>query len=252
MVALIRGFARHRRHIGNFWVDMTRTTLYILLPLSTLFALLLVGQGVVQNFSAYKDVTTVEPLTYEQPKTDAAGQPLKDEKGNPVLETLTTHTQTLPWARWPRRRPSSSWAPTAAASSTSIRRIRSRTRRRLTNFFEMLAILLIPAALCYTFGRMVGDTRQGWAVLAAMIILFVRALRDLPCTSRTATRSSPRSASTRRRVRCKPGGNMEGKETRFGMAASALLATATTAASNGASTRCTIRSRRWAGWCRCC
>ena len=97
VIALIRGFIRHTaQSIGNFWTDVTRSTLYILLPLSVLLALLLAGQGVVQNFSTYKEVQLVETLAYQAPKADAAGNPLKDASGNPVLESLTTQKQTLP------------------------------------------------------------------------------------------------------------------------------------------------------------
>jgi len=96
-IVLIRGLARHSvQTIGNVWADLTRSTLYILLPLALLLALALVSQGVLENFSPYKEITTVEPLTYQQPKTDASGNPLKDASGNQVQETVTSHTQTLP------------------------------------------------------------------------------------------------------------------------------------------------------------
>src|ERR1700689_1899475 len=96
-IALIRGFARHgMKTIGNFWVDLTRCTLYLLLPLSLVLAIVLASQGVVQNFAAYKDAATVETLTYQNPKTDAAGHPIVDAAGNPGTETATTSTQTLP------------------------------------------------------------------------------------------------------------------------------------------------------------
>src|SRR5437667_9932944 len=96
-IALIRGFTRHTvKAIGNFWVDITRATLYVLLPLSAVLAIVLVGQGVIQNFDAYKDATTIEKLTYDNPKIDAAGNPLKDPAGNPITESATTQTQTLP------------------------------------------------------------------------------------------------------------------------------------------------------------
>ena len=200
-----------------------------------MLALVLVCQGVVQTFSAYQTVPLVESVEYDNPKLDAAGQPLKDEKGNPVTEKATQKEQVdRGRARPPRRSRSSSSAPTAAASSTSTRRTRSRTRRRSSNFLEVLAILLIPAALCYTFGRMVGDTRQGWAILAAMTIVFVVAARGVRRRGAgRQSRCSRSSASTRRRPRLQAGGNMEGKETRFGIVNSALWATATTAASNG-------------------
>ncbi|HTN93785.1 MAG TPA: potassium-transporting ATPase subunit KdpA, partial [Gallionella sp.] len=174
LVALIRGFARHTMEtIGNFWVDMTRSTLYILLPLATVLALALVSQGVVQNFSAYQTVPTVETITYDTPKMDAAGNPVKDAAGNPVTEKATTKEQTLPLG--------------PAASQIAIKQLGTNgggffnvnsahpyeNPTPFSNFLTMLAILLIPAALCYTFGSMAGDTRQGWAFLVAMTILFV-------------------------------------------------------------------------------
>ena len=174
--ALIRGFARHSMQtIGNFWADLYRVTVYLLLPLSFIFALVLVSQGVVQNFSAYQDVATIEPTTYEAPKLDAAGQPVKDAAGNPVNETLTVTRQTLPMG--------------PAASQIAIKQLGTNgggffnvnsahpfeNPTPLSNFLQVLAILLIPAALCYTFGKAVGDTRQGWAVLAAMTVIFVGA-----------------------------------------------------------------------------
>ena len=234
-IVLIRGLARHSvQTIGNLWSDLTRTTLYVLLPLALVLALALVSQGVLQNFSSYKEVTTVEPLTYQQPQTDAAGNPVKDAAGNPLQETLTTHAQTLPMG--------------PIASQESIKELGTNgggfvnansahpyeNPTALSNLLEMLAILVIPAALTYTFGRMIGDTRQGWAVLAAMVILFVSLLS---VAAYNEQRGNPlltglgvdQSASA-----TQAGGNMEGKETRFGVAASALFATVTTATSCGA------------------
>jgi len=234
-IALIRGLARHSaRTIGNLWVDLTRATLYVLLPLALLLAVALASQGVIQNFSSYQDVSLVETLTYQQPKTDAAGNPVKDAAGNPVQETLTTHTQTLPMG--------------PIASQESIKELGTNgggfvnansahpyeNPTALTNLLEMLAILAIPAALTYTFGRMVGDTRQGWAVLAAMVILFVSLLAVAEYNEQ---RGNPQLAGLgvdQAASATQAGGNMEGKETRFGIAATALFATATTATSCGA------------------
>ena len=172
--ALIRGFSsRSAKSIGNFWVDLTRSTLYVLLPLSTLFAVFLMGQGVIQNFSAYKDVNLIDPVTYTQPKNGPDGQPLKDAKGQPVTETLVAKTQTL--------------AMGPVASQEAIKMLGTNgggffnansahpyeNPTALSNFMQMLSIFLIPAGLCFAFGRMVGDLRQGWAVLAAMTLLFV-------------------------------------------------------------------------------
>jgi K+-transporting ATPase ATPase A chain len=234
-IALIRGLARHSaRTIGNLWADLTRATLYVLLPLALVLALVLVWQGVIQNFSAYKDVSTVEALTYQQPKTDAAGNRVLDAAGNPVQETLTIHTQTLPMG--------------PIASQESIKELGTNgggflnansahpyeNPTALSNLLEMLAILAIPAALTYTFGRMVGDTRQGWAVFAAMAILFVSLLA---VTAHSEAQGNPLIAKLgvdQAASATQTGGNMEGKETRFGIAASALFAAVTTATSCGA------------------
>jgi K+-transporting ATPase ATPase A chain len=235
LIALIRGFARHTTEtIGNFWVDMTRSTLYILLPLSTVLALVLVSQGVVQNFSAYQTVPTVETITYDNPKLDAEGQPVKDAAGNPVTEKATTNEQVI--------------AMGPVASQEAIKQIGTNgggffnansahpfeNPTPLSNFLAMLAIFLIPAGLCYTFGRMVGDTRQGWAILIAMTLLFVGFLAvaeyaELHGNPAFAALGVDQSVST-----MQSGGNMEGKETRFGIVNSALFATITTAASCGA------------------
>jgi potassium-transporting ATPase potassium-binding subunit len=234
-VALIRGLARHSSAtIGNFWVDVTRAALYLLLPLALLLGLALVSQGVIQNFRPYRDVTTVQRLSWQQPKSDTQGNPLHDASGAAVMETLSTHTQTLPMG--------------PIASQESIKELGTNgggflnansahpyeNPTALSNFLEMLAMLAIPAALTYTFGRMVGDTRQGWAVLTAMLLLFVTllsvtALNEQQGNPLVAPLGVDQGASA-----TQAGGNMEGKETRFGIAASALFATVTTATSCGA------------------
>jgi K+-transporting ATPase ATPase A chain len=235
VIALIRGIARHNAAtVGNAWVDLTRTTVYLLLPLALAMAVLLVGQGVIQNFDAYRDVATLEVTRYDAPKLDAAGQPLKDEKGAPLTEAAETHTQTL--------------AMGPVASQEAIKMLGTNgggffnansahpfeNPTPLTNFIEMLAIFLIPAALCVTFGRMVGDGRQGWAVLAAMSLMFV-AMAWMAMSFEQ--QGNPHLAVLGVDQGVSPlqsGGNMEGKETRFGIADSALFATITTAASCGA------------------
>ncbi len=234
-IALIRGLARHSaKTIGNFWVDMTRSTLYVLLPLSIVLALLLVSQGVVQNFSAYKDVTTVETLAYQQPKVDATGNPVKDASGNPVVENLTTQTQSLPMGPMASQEAIKELGTNGGGFVNANSAHPYENPTALTNFLEMLAIILIPASLTYTFGRMVGDTRQGWAVLAAMTILFVSLLAiavhgELQGNPLLAKLGVDQAASA-----LQPGGNMEGKESRFGIGASALFATITTGTSCGA------------------
>ena len=234
LVALVRGFVRKEaKGIGNFWVDLTRSTVYILLPLSLILAVALVSQGVVQTFDKYATVTLVQPVTFDNPKNGPDGQPLKDEKGNPVTEKATATEQTIPLG--------------PAASQIAIKQLGTNgggffnvnsahpfeNPTPLANFLEVLAILLIPAALCYTFGKMIGDTRQGWALLAAMTIVFVALLAadyalEAPGNPVLTTLGADQVASA-----TNPGGNMEGKETRFGVSNSALWAVATTSASNG-------------------
>ncbi|MGE5667905.1 MAG: potassium-transporting ATPase subunit KdpA, partial [Betaproteobacteria bacterium] len=233
-VALIRGFARQKsRTVGNFWVDMTRSTLYILLPLAFVLALVLVSQGVVQTFSAYTTVPLVQSIEYDNPKLDATGQPMKDAKGDPIVEKATQKEQVL--------------AVGPAASQVAIKQLGTNgggfynansahpfeNPTPLSNLLEMLAILLIPAALCYTFGRMVGDTRQGWALLAAMAIMFVVLLAVCVSAEQAGSPILAKAGADQTVSALQPGGNMEGKEARFGIVNSALWATATTAASNG-------------------
>jgi K+-transporting ATPase ATPase A chain len=214
LVALIRGFARHHSAtIGNFWVDLVRGTLYILLPMSFVLALVLVSQGVVQTFSHYRDVTLLEETV--------------DQNGQKVA---TQHIALGP-----------------AASQVAIKQLGTNgggffnansahpleNPTPLSNFLEMLAILLIPAALCYTFGEMVGDRRQGWAILAAMSIVFI-VLLGVSCYSESQKSPLLASLDVDHTVsEQQPGGNMEGKETRFGIVNSAVWSVATTAASNG-------------------
>jgi K+-transporting ATPase ATPase A chain len=214
LVALIRGFVRHNSEtIGNFWVDLVRSTLYVLLPLALVLALALVSQGVIQNFDAYQTATLV--------------QPVKDADGKLVTE------QVLPMG--------------PAASQIAIKQLGTNgggffntnsahpyeNPTPLSNFLEMLSILLIPAALCYTFGKMVGDTRQGWAILAAMVVVFVAMLAACGYFEQQGTPILAAAGADETPGVTQPGGNMEGKEVRFGITGSAIWATATTAASNG-------------------
>lgn len=233
--ALIRGFsARSAKTIGNFWVDLTRSTLYVLLPLSLLFSVFLMGQGVIQNFSAYKDVQLIEPVAYSAPKNGADGQPLKDAKGQPVMENLVAATQSIPMG--------------PVASQEAIKMIGTNgggffnansahpyeNPTPLSNFGQMLAIFLIPAGLCFAFGRLVGDRRQGVAVLAAMSIMFVAAALVVLGAEQAAHPQLAQLGVDQAGSALQAGGNMEGKETRFGIAASSMFAAITTAASCGA------------------
>ncbi len=217
LAALIRGFARRTAQtIGNFWYDLTRSTLYILLPLAVIGAVFLVSQGVVQTFRSYEKVTPVQ-------SAHAAD-------GKPLVQTI---------------------AVGPAASQVIIKQLGTNgggffnvnsahpfeNPTPLSGFVELLAILLISAALCYTFGQMIGDRRQGWAVLAAMVVIFVPLL--LACYWSEQSGNPALAAlgvdqtASQAAGQGQPGGNMEGKEVRFGIAQSALWASATTAASNG-------------------
>jgi K+-transporting ATPase ATPase A chain len=208
-IAVIRGFARHSaKTLGNFWVDVTRCTLYVLLPLATVLALVLVSQGVIQNFDSYKDALP--------------------------LDQITAQTQTLPMG--------------PVASQESIKELGTNgggffngnsahpfeNPSPLTNLLEMLAILVIPFALTYTFGKMVGDTRQGWALMAAMLLLLVPLVVLAYYSEQQGNPLIAAQGVDQVTTVLQAGGNMEGKETRFGIAASALFAAVTTATSCGA------------------
>jgi K+-transporting ATPase ATPase A chain len=214
LVALIRGFVRKQTdQIGNFWVDLTRSTLYMLLPLSLILALVLVSQGVVQTFSPYVTATLIDPAT--------------DAEGKPITE------QTI--------------AVGPAASQVAIKQLGTNgggffnvnsahpleNPTPLSNFLEVLSILAISAALCWTFGEMVGDRRQGWAIYAAMMLIFVPLLAVCYWSEQAGNPKLTELGVDQVASAAQSGGNMEGKEVRHGIADSALWAAATTAASNG-------------------
>ena len=219
-VALFRGLARHSaKTIGNFWVDITRSTLYILMPLSVVLALILGSQGVVQNFSAYKEVTTLEPLSYQAPDSTTA---------------TTVTQQVLPMGPMASQESIKELGTNGGGFANANSAHPFENPSPFTNLLEMLALIVIPLALTYTFGHMVGDTRQGWAVLAAMSVMLVLLIvlnlsQEQQGNPLIASLGVDQSATA-----LQPGGNMEGKESRFGVAASALFATITTATSCGA------------------
>ncbi|KOR23545.1 potassium-transporting ATPase subunit KdpA [Burkholderia cenocepacia] len=235
VIALIRGFARHTAQtIGNFWVDLTRVTLYVLVPMAALVAALLMSQGVLQNMKAYQDVPVLQASTYAAPKLDAQGNPVKDDKGNAVTVPTPLTKQTL--------------AMGPVASQEAIKMLGTNgggffnansahpyeNPTPFANFIEIFAILIIPAALCLVFGRMIGDRRQGIAVLAAMTVAFavatvVEVNAEQGGNPTLAALHVDQSAGA-----LQPGGNMEGKETRFGIAQTGIFTVATTAASCGA------------------
>jgi potassium-transporting ATPase potassium-binding subunit len=234
-VALIRGFARHTsKTIGNFWVDITRTTLYVLAPLSVVIALVFMSQGVIQTFEPYKDVATLQATTYQTPKVDAQGNAVKDAKGNPVMVDNKADKQTI--------------ALGPVASQEAIKMLGTNgggffnansahpfeNPTPFSNFVQMIVMLVIPASLCVVFGRMVGDKRQGHALLAAMTIAFA-----IGCWGEIAAEQSGNPLFSSLHVdqtasALQAGGNAEGKETRFGIAQSGIFTVATTAASCGA------------------
>ena len=221
VIALVRGFARRSATtIGNAWVDVTRITLYVLLPCSFLYALFLVSQGVMQNFDPYQDVTTLDVTHYTSSALDA--------NDNTVTAPATTTTQTLPMGPIASQEAIKMLGTNGGGFLNANSAHPYENPTPLANFVQMLAIFLIPAALCLSFGRMVGDIRQGWAVLATMSLLFVvMAIVAMNLEQQ----SNPHFAQLGVDMSA---GNMEGKETRFGIADSSLFATITTLASCGA------------------
>jgi K+-transporting ATPase ATPase A chain len=233
LVALIRGFARRSvETIGSFWVDLTRGTLYILLPLSVILALVLVSQGVVQTVGPYKTATLLQPTRFDEPVVDRDGHPVLDATGQPTTRPATLTRQVI--------------AVGPAASQIAIKQLGTNgggffnvnsshpfeNPTPLSNVLELLSIVLIGAALCHTFGVMVGDVRQGFTVLAAMTVIFVTLLGVCYVAEQDGA-MFVRQGVDHGASALQPGGNMEGKEVRFGIAGSAIWAAATTAASNG-------------------
>jgi K+-transporting ATPase ATPase A chain len=227
LVAVVRGFARRSaKGLGNFWVDLTRCTLYVLVPLSLLITVLLVSQGVVQNFKSYVDVPVAQSSSY--------ATTVKDASGHDVTTQTAVTTQTLPMG--------------PVASQVAIKMLGTNgggffntnsahpyeNPTPFSNFIEMLAIFLIPGGLCYMFGRLVGDRRQGWAILAAMLVIFVPLAVALVAAEQAGNPALHGLAIDAHASAQQAGGNMEGKETRFGIASSGLFAAITTAASCGA------------------
>ena len=230
LFALMRGLTRHgSQAVGNFWTDIVRGTMYVLLPLSFVLALFLVGQGVIQNFDPYVQAQTLEEQAFNTPRLDAQGQPVLGADGQPEMQAQRTRQQTL--------------AMGPVASQEAIKLIGTNgggffnansahpyeNPTSASNFVQMLAIFLIPAALCFSFGEMAGNRRQGAIILAAMTAMFVTFAL---ATSYYESQTTPALAQAAGVL--PGGGNMEGKEVRFGIAPSALFAAITTAASCGA------------------
>jgi potassium-transporting ATPase potassium-binding subunit len=227
LIALIRGIARRTAEtIGNFWMDLTRSVLYVLLPLAFIAALMLVSQGVIQNFSPYKSVPLVESVSYEKAKLDVNGKETKGANGKPLTDTVVVKEQVLPMG--------------PAASQEAIKELGTNgggffnansshpyeNPTPFTNFLEILLILMIPAGLTYTFGRMAGDTKQGWAIYTAMLLLFILALSGMYLAEYHGNPLLQKIGVE--------GPYMEGKDVRFGLGGSVLFSTSTTATSCGA------------------
>jgi len=226
-IATIRGFVRRRTSsIGNFYVDLTRCTLFLLLPIALVGAIFLVSQGVIQNFSEYKTVPLVQPVTYDKPKLDDKGNPIKDAKGNPVSESVTAKEVTIPMGPVASQEAIKELGTNGGGFFNANSAHPYENPTPLTNVAEVFLILLIGGGLTYTFGVMAGNTRQGWAILAVMLALLVSAMA---VNYWAETSGNPMVAKLGvHQV------NMEGKETRFGVAGTALFATATTGTSCGA------------------
>ncbi|HEY9064025.1 MAG TPA: potassium-transporting ATPase subunit KdpA [Burkholderiaceae bacterium] len=235
VIALIRGLARHSsKSIGNAWVDLTRVILWILLPICIVFALFEVQQGGIQNFDAYKDVKTVETLKYQQPKVGADGQPVKNDKGEPVLEDASTDTQTLAMGPVSSQLAIKMLGTNGGGFFNANSAHPYENPTALSNFVQMISIFLIPGALCFTFGRMVGDRRQGWTVYVAMFLLFVAGAIAAIAFEQQGNPQIAALGVDQAASATQAGGNMEGKETRFGIADTGLFAAITTDASCGA------------------
>ncbi|HET6516323.1 MAG TPA: potassium-transporting ATPase subunit KdpA [Thermodesulfovibrionales bacterium] len=227
VIAFIRGLARRTAEtIGNFWIDMTRTVLYILLPISFVAALALVSQGVIQNFSQYKTVQLMEPTSYDKPKLDDRGNPVKDEKGQAVTEKVVVKEQILPMGPVASQEAIKELGTNGGGFFNANSAHPYENPTPLSNFLEILLILAIPAALTNTFGRMVGSTRQGWAIYAAMMLLLIVAVSALYWAEYSGNPLIQKLGV--------PGVNMEGKEVRFGLGGTALFTSATTGTSCGA------------------
>jgi potassium-transporting ATPase potassium-binding subunit len=226
-IAVIRGFVRRKTSLlGNFWVDITRCTLYILLPISLIFSLVLVSQGVIQNFSAYKSVPLIQSTTYDKPKMDNTGNLVKDAAGKSVVENVTVKEVTIPMGPVASQEAIKELGTNGGGFFNANSAHPFENPTPFSNFIEIMLILLIPGALTYTFGVMVGNSRQGWMLLSVMLFILIVSFGVLQWAE-----SSGNPLVARMGVESI---NMEGKEVRFGMAGSNLFTVATTGTSCGA------------------
>jgi K+-transporting ATPase ATPase A chain len=228
-IAFIRGIARRQMQtIGNFWVDLVRSSLWVLLPFCLLGALVLVSQGVVQNLRPYDTVKLVEPMKVQKIGVD--GKPVLDSLGNPVMDTVTE--QTIAQGPVASQEIIKEFGTNGGGFFNANSAHPFENPTPLTNFIELVSIFAISSGLTYTLGRMTGSQRHGWAVWSAMAVLF---LAGVMVAYWAEARGNPLLAGVNQNATAlQPGGNMEGKEVRFGIASSALFATVTTDASCGA------------------
>jgi K+-transporting ATPase ATPase A chain len=227
--ALVRGIARHTaKTIGHFWVDMVRVNLYLLLPICLFYALFLVSQGMIQNFKPYDTVKVVEPYTIQVVKKDANNQEIKDKQGKTVMEDKKIDTQTIPQGPMASQVAIKMLGTNGGGFTNANAAHPYENPTPLSNLIQMLSIFLIPSGLTYYLGRMVKNRRHGWAIWGAMAVLFLAGV--LICWSAESAGNPHLTALGIERA----GGNMEGKEARFGIFNSALFATVTTDASCGA------------------
>ncbi|MBN3766691.1 potassium-transporting ATPase subunit KdpA [Burkholderia sp. Ac-20365] len=235
VIALVRGFARHTAQtIGNFWVDITRVTLYVLLPMSMILAAVFMSQGVIQNFKSYEDVPTLQTTTYSAPKTDAQGNAVKDAKGNPVMVDTPVKTQTIAMGPVATQEAIKMLGTNGGGFFNGNSAHPFENPTPFSNFVQIFSILIIPASLCLVFGRMIGDRRQGVAVLAVMTIAFAVCVAGEIGAEQSGNPLFTSLHVDQSASALQSGGNMEGKETRFGIAQSGIFTVATTAASCGA------------------
>ncbi|MBP2686245.1 MAG: K+-transporting ATPase, KdpA [Deltaproteobacteria bacterium] len=227
--ALVRGIARHSaRTVGNFLVDLVRTTLYLLLPLCLLYAVFLVSQGMIQNFKPYESARLVEPMTVVAPKLDAQGQPVMDGSGKPATEKQVVESQTIVQGPMASQVAIKMLGTNGGGYTNANAAHPYENPTPLSNFLQILSIFLIPSGLTWYLGRMVKNPKHGWSVWSAMTVLFLAGL--LLCWWAEGA-GNPRLHAL---GVDSSGGNMEGKEVRFGIFSSALFATVTTDASCGA------------------
>src|SRR5579862_7812977 len=228
-IALIRGIARREREtIGNFWVDLVRGTLWVLLPISLVGALVLVSQGVPQNLKPYDTARLLEP--FQVAKVDSNGKPVLGADGKQLMDTVSE--QTIAQGPVASQEIIKEFGTNGGGFFNANSAHPYENPTPFSNFFEMLAIFAIGSGLTYTLGRMTGSQKHGWAVWGAMAVLFIAGVFF---TYSAESRGNPELHGLDQHVSAgQPGGNMEGKEVRFGIADSALFATITTDASCGA------------------